>query len=146
MCNNDGLFFKELFQLISLTWRNLKAAQSHNADDPYSGIKSAPWLVSFREVIRCDIGVSATGCLLQLYVQKNMTVFVSLCTFSELCNYPCHLYRAATATAPTQMYNSGLVLGKKRKEISCEEEFHSAFFFSKCMLQKKTKLWIALRV
>lgn len=83
-----------------------------------SGTKSAPWLVSFKRVIRCDIGVTATGCLLQPYVQKNMTVFISLCTFSALCNYPCHLYRAATAAEPTQMYNSDLELGKKRNILA----------------------------
>lgn len=49
-----------------------------------SGMKSAPRLAPFRRVTRCDIGVSATGSLLQLCV---------LCTFSEVCNYCCHVYR-----------------------------------------------------
>ncbi len=100
-------------------------------------------LVSFRQVIRCDIGVSATGCLLQPYIQKNMTVFVSLCTFSELCNYPCHLYHTATAAEPTQMYNSNLELGKKRNILAHKillGGVSACFLCSKTILQKNCGL------
>lgn len=84
VCNNDCLFFKELFQLISLTWRNVKKKKSPTMQTRPSGMKSAPRLVPFRKVTRCDIGVSATGSLPQLCVQKT-PLFSFLCVHFLTC-------------------------------------------------------------
>lgn len=102
--------FKKLFHLISLTCQGLNWSQRRRA--PLASNKH--WC---NQVIWCDIGVSASGCLLQPCVQKERkNARRGDCFhFSTACNYPCICLWCHGATLPTQACASDLVLGEEMK-------------------------------
>lgn len=101
---------KKLFHLISLTCQGFNSSQRRRA--PLAS--NERWC---NQVVWCDIGVSASGCLLRPCVQKERkNARRGGCFhFSTACNYPCICLWCHGATLPTRACASDLVLGEEMK-------------------------------
>lgn len=106
-----------------------------------SGTKSAPRLVSFKRVIRCDIGVSATGRLLQPYVREKHDCFrFSVYVFPSYVITP--VISIAQPLRPSQHKCTTVTWNWVKKENILAHEIllggvSVRFSCSKCTLQKK---------